>query len=195
VPDLVAGARVHLDREAIRSEGLRSLVARLVHFLGQAVDGKVSGCKSSFAWDAGSQSFVAPVERLLCWYVGNQVILTKGLVFLRELPLNLHLSSHIQLAQVLTFLRLNCLPIELSELRSSQGDDLVPELGRLLQDWVPQHLQVGEMHQRHQHRGHLLLKVKNLVVVQVECDQVLTEVKRLAVDEVHVGQIQHSQSI
>ena len=128
------------------------------------------------------------------------VLLEWLLLPVRGLPkcvcsIKLDLLSCIQLLQVLPLLCLDRFAIELGELWSSQRDDLVAILGRLFNDWIPQHCQVSQTNQSHEHGRDLVFKLPNQVVIQIQCYQILQEVKWLAADQVHLGKIEHFQRI
>ena len=83
------------------------------------------------------------------------------------------LLSRIQLLQVLAFLCLDGPPVEFSKLRSSERDNLVTVLGRLLDHRIPQQSQLSQTDECHKHGSHIDVEIPDQVVVQVESDQIL----------------------
>ena len=107
----------------------------------------------------------------------------------------LDLLAGVQLCQVLTLVALDRLSVKLCELGLGQRDNLVTELRCQANYRVAEQGQVGEAYQGHEHRGDLLLEVFDAVVVEVESDQILAEVERFAVDQVHARQVKNLQCV
>jgi hypothetical protein len=101
------------------------------------------------------------------------------------------LLSLAQCVQVLSLLRLDCLPVELSQC-SRQQDNLVAILEHF-SHWVAQKLQIREVVHCHQQRGNVLLNIRDFVICQVEGLKRLQIIKRLRLNEVHVGHVQQSK--
>lgn len=118
-----------------RSAFLVFLVATLVHFLSMAIDAdtRYGGSRDL---DTTAAKF-ASGSLIGCERVLLERLLSLGLGRLHACLLSVYfdLLKSVQLSQVLPFLRLNRLAVELSELRSGQGDDLV-SVFESLNDWV-----------------------------------------------------------
>ena len=191
---------------------LKFLIAVLVDFLSLAVYSKLS-CSSCHLdtpadrfldWqgraslDAWHEALGRPLRSLSVLY--DFVLLEWLLLPICGLPkcvcsIKFDLLSGVQLLQILPLLYLDRFAIELNELWSGQRDDLVAILGRLFNDWIPQHCQISQTNQSHEHRCNFVFKLTNQVVIQIQCYQILQEVEWLAADQVHLGQIEHFQRI
>lgn len=183
---------------------LKFLIAVLVDFLSLAVYSKLS-CSSCHLdtpadrfldWqgraslDAWHEALGRPLRSLSVLY--DFVLLEWLLLPICGLPkcvcsIKFDLLSGVQLLQILPLLYLDRFAIELSELWSGQRDDLVAILGRLFNDWIPQHCQISQTNQSHEHRCNFVFKLTNQVVIQIQCYQILQEVERLTADQVHLG--------